>query len=122
MTGIEQSGAGLPEGAWSPGEIGSEPVFEAPWEARAFALAVELNARGLFTWSEWAEGLGREIAAPDEMGRPRPYYVCWLSALESLATGKGMTSWDRLEARGAAWFRAAETTPHGAPVEPPEDI
>ena len=37
------------------------PVFGAPWEAEAFALAVSLNERGLFTWKEWAATLGDEI-------------------------------------------------------------
>ena len=40
-----------------------EPVFRAPWEAQAFAMAVTLHERGLFTWSEWAAVLGRHIAA-----------------------------------------------------------
>jgi len=34
------------------------PVFREPWEAEAFALAVSLNERGLFTWKEWAKILG----------------------------------------------------------------
>ena len=37
------------------------PVFHEPWEAEAFALAVSLNERGLFTWKEWAATLGDEI-------------------------------------------------------------
>ena len=38
------------------------PVFAEPWQAQAFAMAVELSRKGLFTWSEWAETLGAEIA------------------------------------------------------------
>jgi hypothetical protein len=30
-----------------------EPVFAEPWQAQAFALAVELSAKGHFTWKEW---------------------------------------------------------------------
>jgi hypothetical protein len=30
------------------------PVFREPWEAQAFAMALGLHARGLFTWPEWA--------------------------------------------------------------------
>lgn len=122
MTGTEQSGASLSRGGSAPGDVGSEPVFDAPWEARAFALAVELNARGVFNWSEWAQGLAREIDTPDEAGEPRPYYVCWLSALEGMATGKGITTRDRLEEREVAWLRAAEMTPHGSPVPPPDEV
>lgn len=28
------------------------PVFRAPWEAQAFAMAVKLHERGIFTWPE----------------------------------------------------------------------
>jgi nitrile hydratase accessory protein len=66
------------------------PVFREPWEARAFGLAVALEAQGLFSWSEWAETLGRVIAAtPDHDGSL--YYRCWLEALEEITARKGVT-------------------------------
>ena len=37
------------------------PVFREPWEAQAFAMALALHARGLFTWNEWAATLADEI-------------------------------------------------------------
>jgi len=37
------------------------PVFREPWEAQAFAMALTLHARGLFTWNEWAGTLAEEI-------------------------------------------------------------
>ena len=41
-------------------------TFAEPWEAQAFALAVSLQDRGVFTAAEWSEALGAEIAAaPD---------------------------------------------------------
>ncbi len=90
-----------------------EPVFSEPWEAQAFAMAVNLNAKGLFTWTEWAETLGREIA----MQGSRSYYECWLAALERLVEAKRMmTAAERLE-RIDAWDRAARATPHGKPIE-----
>ena len=68
-----------------------EPVFREPWEARAFAMAVALNERGLFTWSEWAQVLGAEIAAagPDDA---TPYYQHWLTALEKISAQKGLSA------------------------------
>ena len=33
------------------------PVFGAPWEAQAFAMALALHERGVFTWPEWAAAL-----------------------------------------------------------------
>ena len=87
-------------------------VFNEPWEAQAFAMVVKLHESGAFTWTEWAETLGREIKSSD-----RPYYEHWLSALEKIAEAKGlMSNNERLE-RVAAWDRAAHATPHGQPIE-----
>jgi hypothetical protein len=47
-----------------------ERVFNEPWEAQAFAMAVKLHERGAFTWGEWTETLGAEIKAEPD----RPYY------------------------------------------------
>jgi nitrile hydratase accessory protein len=44
------------------------PVFRAPWEAQAFAMAVVLHERGHFTWKEWAARLADEIAAAGARG------------------------------------------------------
>ena len=96
-----------------PRDARGEPVFAAPWEAQAFAMAVAAHARGLFTWGEWAETLGREIA---EHGGAGGYYGHWLGALEHLAVAKGVASKGELEAMQEAWERAAEATPHGMPV------
>ena len=75
-------------------------------------MVVKLHESGAFTWTEWAETLGREIKSSD-----RPYYEHWLSALEKIAEAKGlMSNNERLE-RVAAWDRAAHATPHGQPIE-----
>jgi len=37
------------------------PVFREPWEAQAFAMALTLHERGVFTWPEWAATLADEI-------------------------------------------------------------
>ncbi|WP_051242651.1 nitrile hydratase accessory protein [Stappia stellulata] len=97
-----------------------EPVFRAPWEARAFALAVSLHAQGLFTWSEWAETLSATIRAAQAAGDPDcgdSYYRHWLAALERLVTERNVTTHARLAARRDAWERAAAATPHGEPIE-----
>ena len=88
-----------------------EPVFAEPWQAQAFAIVVKLHERGLYTWSEWAETLGREIKSSD-----RPYYESWLAALESIVETKAMmTNSERLD-RITAWNEAAHATPHGQPI------
>ncbi len=46
------------------------PVFNEPWEAQSFALAVRLSETGYFTWSEWVEVFSQEIMAAQERGDP----------------------------------------------------
>jgi nitrile hydratase accessory protein len=96
------------------------PVFREPWEAQAFALAVALNERGLFTWSEWAAALGEEIKRAQASGDPdlgNTYYRHWLAALERILAAKGVASAAILERYRDAWDHAADRTPHGAPIE-----
>jgi nitrile hydratase accessory protein len=90
-----------------------DPVFNEPWEAQAFAMAVSLNARGVFTWTEWAAALAREIAAAPDRG----YYESWLAALEKLVQTKNIMNEGERLARIDAWDRAARATPHGKPIE-----
>jgi nitrile hydratase accessory protein len=95
---------------------GGEPVFREPWEAQAFALAVRLSEAGAFTWSEWTEALGREIAAAGPADSGEHYYEHWLAALEKLADAKGLTEAAERHARRDAWEAAARATPHGEPI------
>ena len=70
------------------------PVFREPWEAEAFALALSLNERGLFTWKEWAATLGDEIKKAQAAGDPdtgETYYHHWLATLERIVAEKGVT-------------------------------
>jgi nitrile hydratase accessory protein len=63
------------------------PVFNAPWEARAFAMVLALHQRGLFTWPQWSEALARQIDLARAAGQADlgdTYYQYWLLALESL--------------------------------------
>jgi nitrile hydratase accessory protein len=96
------------------------PVFAEPWQAQAFALAVKLSEHGHFTWKEWAAALGDELQAAVRRGEPDDgsrYYEHWLTALERLATAKGLTDRNTLLARKEAWAAAYRATPHGTPVE-----
>jgi nitrile hydratase accessory protein len=99
---------------------GTEPVFHEPWQAHAFALAVSLHQRGLFTWPEWAEALAAQIAAAKAAGDADlgdSYYRHWLAALETLVAAKGASSRTELVQCRDAWQHAAERTPHGQPIE-----
>ncbi len=98
---------------------GDEAAFKAPWEAQAFAMAVMLHQRGVFTWSEWAETLSAEISRAQTLGDPdtgRTYYRHWLNALEKLVVAKGVTSAGMLGVLRDQWDVAARETPHGEPV------
>ena len=97
-----------------------EPVFAEPWQAQAFALAVQLHDAGHFGWDEWAETLGREIKAAQDRGDPddgSTYYRHWLAALRTILSAKGLLNEAAVETRKAAWAEAYAKTPHGAPVE-----
>ena len=101
---------------------GDGPVFREPWEAQAFALALNLYEAGHFTWPEWAEALAAEIRAAQAGGDPDlgdTYYRHWLAALERLVTTKGLVLDPEMAARKAAWEQAYRETPHGRPVELP---
>ena len=103
-----------------------EPVFAEPWQARAFAMALALHQRGLFSWPEWAEALSLQIAAAQAAGDADlgdTYYRHWLAALEALVAAKGASSPGELARFRDAWDHAADRTPHGQPIElRPEDF
>ena len=102
------------------------PVFREPWEAQAFAMALALHDKGLFTWPEWAATLAEEIKRAQAAGDPdtgETYYRHWLNALERLIAEKGVTSRDTLTRYFNAWDHATDRTPHGKPIElRPEDF
>jgi len=102
------------------------PVFREPWEAQAFAMALALHERGVFTWNEWAATLGEEIKRAQAAGDPdtgETYYRHWLNTLERLVAAKGVTDATTLARYRDAWDHAADRTPHGKPIElKPEDF
>ncbi len=102
------------------------PVFREPWEAQAFAMALALHERGLFTWPQWAATLADEITRAQAAGDPdtgETYYHHWLAALERLVAETGVASRETLARYHDAWDRAADRTPHGQPIElSPDDF
>lgn len=95
------------------------PVFDEPWQAQAFALAVKLSEQGHFSWKTWAQTLADELAAAAARGEPDDgsrYYHHWVAALERLVTERGLSAGTALEARKEAWADAYRHTPHGQPV------
>lgn len=79
-----------------------ELVFAAPWESRAFGLAVAMHREGSYGWREFSEGLAAvsaEWEPLDEDGSR--YYERWLAALERLLLERGFVSEADIAARAA---------------------
>ncbi|MDH4412237.1 MAG: nitrile hydratase accessory protein [Rhizobium sp.] len=93
------------------------PVFAEPWQAQAFAMTVHLHARGVFSWAEWAESLSAEVHRPGRAEDGSDYFDAWVSALVGLLEREGLADRATVEALRESWQRAAEATPHGAPIE-----
>lgn len=102
--GVDRTIANLDGTAALPRKNG-ELVFQAPWEGRAFGLAVVLNEKAAYRWNDFRTRLVEQIAGgcPD-------YYENWLSALETLLVDGGLITRDDLYRR-AAEYRALERDP-----------
>ena len=104
--------------------LGPEKVFDAPWHAEVFALAVHLNEGGYFDWPEWAGRFGENLAAAktvkigvgEGLDGSDDYYQIWLQTLIELLQEKGLVDAKMLASIKAQWREAYLTTPHGKPV------
>jgi len=76
-------------------------VFAAPWEGRAFGLAVALHERQAYDWDEFRDQLIAAIAHADADDEPSSYYERWLASLERLLEAKGLVAPEELAARTA---------------------
>ncbi len=75
-----------------------ERVFSAPWEARAFAVALALSEAGYFSWDFFRARLIEQVAVSDRV-RERDgtasrgeYYEHFLRALEQAVAEAGLAS------------------------------
>ena len=77
------------------------PVFRKPWEAKAFAMVVQMNSMGLFTWKEWVTHLSDVIAEAGEhhMDDGSRYYYHWLAACERVLAANDLISNDEITER-----------------------
>ncbi len=76
-----------------------DSVFAEPWQARAFALALALSERGLFSLRDFQAALIGRIVSFEEsecMAGTADYYTRWIEALEDLLGQKCMLPSGRL--------------------------
>jgi len=88
------------DGPAAPPRSNGELVFSAPWESRAFGLALAMHAKCVFEWEEFRQHL---IAAVGEWERSGEgewnYYRCWLTALERVLDAHGVVATSDVDAR-----------------------
>lgn len=96
------------------------PTFTEPWQARAFAITLQLAEAGTFSWKEWCEALSGQIRLAQAQGDPDlgdTYYLHWLGALEGLVVQKRVSDRDGLTMAFEDWRAADRARVHGeAPV------
>lgn len=103
-----------------PKELQSEgddaPVFQQPWQAKAFALTHILGESSVFTWNEWTEAFSAKRTGSDLSPDAADYFDQWVDTLQDMIVKKGITRVDAVETLSSAWQRAAHATPHGKPI------
>ncbi len=75
-------------GPAAPPRRNGELVFEAPWQGRAFGMALAVVRRLNLPWREFQRHLIAAIAASPDA----PYYDSWVAALEALVVERGLAS------------------------------
>lgn len=80
--GVDRNVSSMTGGLAVPRSNG-ELVFDAPWQSRAFGMAVGLSQAGLFTWDTFRAALAKAIADKGQLGVDE-YYARWLDALEAV--------------------------------------
>ena len=78
------------DGPAAPPRSNGELVFAAPWESRAFGLAMALHDGGLFEWEAFRRQLIAAVARAEAAGGEFSYYRCWLEALQTLLASSGL--------------------------------
>ncbi len=96
----ERAAASLDGPATLPRANG-ELVFTAPWEGRAFGMAVALHEQAAYGWDDFRDRLIAEIARAEAEGHPSSYYERWLAAFERLVLEAGLVDPAELAARTA---------------------
>ena len=102
-----------------PGGRDGKLAFTAPWELRAFAIAVAAYNNGQYEWSEFQLSLIESIRQWEQSGQdpgrePWSYYEHWLTALETVLAGSGLLSESQLDERTMAVLAIPRDASHQA--------
>jgi nitrile hydratase accessory protein len=91
------------DGVAAPPRANGELLFAAPWESRAFGLAVSLYEAGAFEWPRFQAALIARIGAweADRAG-DWSYYHHWLAALEDVLVDTGAVPGGEVASRAEA--------------------
>ena len=100
------------EGVQALPRSNGELVFEAPWEGRAFGVAVRLSEDNRYEWREFVDRLVDEIAVAERDGVDSTYYERWLASLEQLLIAKGFVTAEELGARTEEYRRGERDDDH----------
>ena len=85
--------------AEAPPRSNGELVFDAPWQGRAFAMAVALCDAGQYSWDEFRARLVEEIRlSPDGAD----YWTAWSRAVVALTETHAIVDGEELAARAAS--------------------
>ncbi len=94
---------------------GSEPAFDSPWHARAFALAVAENEADRLSWPDWTARLGatlRNCGLSQSLNGGDDYFLAWLDTLESMLVEEGRIERGEIEQVMAELAEAHEFALH----------
>ena len=103
-------------GPAAPPRDNGELVFAAPWESRAFGIALALHDSGRIEWEDFRQTLIAEIGGWEATHPSREgwsYYECWLRSLERLVSGQGLVGGDDLRAKAAVLAARPAGHDHG---------
>lgn len=103
-------------GPAAPPRDNGELVFAAPWESRAFGVALALHDSGRIEWEDFRQALIAEIGeweAAHPSGEGWSYYECWLRSLERIVGGLGLVGGDDVRARAAVLAARPAGHDHG---------
>lgn len=86
-------------GPAAPPRKNGELVFQAPWEGRAFGMALAVRAHDAYRWEQLQQLLAERIAAAGTADDGSHYYEHWVGAFEELLVRRALLSREALERR-----------------------